>query len=86
MKAAIEGRLPQGMGTIRLTDLSAEWFRQYEILGFARIRTGLAKVRLRFLETRFWSAEANATELVAPIGDLVLWLAGFIFSEMSPWN
>ncbi len=34
VKAAIEGRLPHGIGTTRLTDLPAEWSRQHEMLGF----------------------------------------------------
>jgi site-specific DNA recombinase len=33
IKAAIDGRLPQGMGVARLTDLPAEWSRQYQTLG-----------------------------------------------------
>src|SRR4051812_3210946 len=33
VKAAIDGRLPQGMGVARLTDLSAEWSRQRQMLG-----------------------------------------------------
>jgi site-specific DNA recombinase len=33
VKAAIDGRLPQGMGVARLTDLPAEWSRQYQTLG-----------------------------------------------------
>jgi site-specific DNA recombinase len=33
VKAAIEGRLPHGIGTTRLTDLPAEWSRQHEMLG-----------------------------------------------------
>jgi len=33
VKAAIEGRLPRGMGIARLTDLPVEWSRQHEILG-----------------------------------------------------
>jgi site-specific DNA recombinase len=33
VKAAIEGRLPHGMGVTRLTDLPAEWSRQYQMLG-----------------------------------------------------
>jgi site-specific DNA recombinase len=32
IKAAIEGRLPHGIGTTRLTDLPAEWSRQHEML------------------------------------------------------
>jgi site-specific DNA recombinase len=32
-KAAISGRLPHGMGVARLTDLPAEWSRQYQMLG-----------------------------------------------------
>jgi site-specific DNA recombinase len=34
VKAAIDGRLPYGMGIARLTDLPAEWSKQREILGF----------------------------------------------------
>jgi site-specific DNA recombinase len=33
VKAAIDGRLPHGMGVTRLADLPAEWSRQHEILG-----------------------------------------------------
>jgi site-specific DNA recombinase len=35
IKAAIDGRLPQGMGVARLCDMSAEWSRQYQALGLA---------------------------------------------------
>lgn len=31
--AAIEGRLPRGMGLARLCDMPAEWSRQHKILG-----------------------------------------------------
>jgi hypothetical protein len=34
VKAAIDGRLPCGMGIARLADLPAEWSRQHEMLGF----------------------------------------------------
>ena len=44
VKAAIEGRLPHGMGVARLCDLPAEWSRQYQVLGLPQpkmpIRTG----------------------------------------------
>jgi hypothetical protein len=33
VKAAIDGRLPHGMGVARLADLSAEWSRQHQMLG-----------------------------------------------------
>jgi len=33
VKAAIEGRLPHGMGVVRLADLPAEWSRQQQMLG-----------------------------------------------------
>jgi site-specific DNA recombinase len=33
VKAAIEGRLPHGMGVTRLSDLPAEWSRQRQMLG-----------------------------------------------------
>jgi hypothetical protein len=38
VKAAIEGRLPHGMGVVRLCDLSAEWSRQSQMLGLRRPR------------------------------------------------
>ena len=34
VKAAIEGRLPHGMGVVRLSDMPAEWSRQHLMLGF----------------------------------------------------
>jgi hypothetical protein len=34
VKAAVDGRLPYGMGIARLTDLPAEWSKQREMLGF----------------------------------------------------
>ena len=34
VKAAIDGRLPHGMGIARLIDLPAEWPKQHEMLGF----------------------------------------------------
>jgi site-specific DNA recombinase len=33
VKAAIEGRLPRGIGIERLRDLPSEWSRQFEVLG-----------------------------------------------------
>jgi site-specific DNA recombinase len=33
VKAAIEGRLPRGIGIERLRDLPAEWSQQFEVLG-----------------------------------------------------
>jgi len=33
VEAAVDGRLPHGMGVARLTDLPAEWSRQYQMLG-----------------------------------------------------
>jgi site-specific DNA recombinase len=33
IKAAIDGRLPRGMGVARLADLPAEWSRQHQMLG-----------------------------------------------------
>jgi len=45
IKAAIEGRLPYGMGVTRLCELPPEWSRQYRVLGLTspcrKIRTGL---------------------------------------------
>ena len=40
VKAAIDGRLPHGMGVARLCDLPAEWSRQRQMLGLPHtIRT-----------------------------------------------
>jgi hypothetical protein len=36
IKAAIDGRLPHGMGVARLCELPAEWSRQYDVLGLPR--------------------------------------------------
>ena len=33
VKAAIDGKLPHGMGVVRLCDLPAEWSRQHQLLG-----------------------------------------------------
>ena len=33
VRAAIEGRLPHGMGVTRLAELPAEWSRQHKVLG-----------------------------------------------------
>ena len=33
VKAAIEGRLPHGIGVTRLTDLAAEWSLQHQVFG-----------------------------------------------------
>jgi site-specific DNA recombinase len=35
VKAAIDGRLPHGMGVARLADLPAEWSKQHQMLGLA---------------------------------------------------
>jgi site-specific DNA recombinase len=34
VKAAIDGRLPHGMGVVRLSDMPVEWSRQHLMLGF----------------------------------------------------
>jgi site-specific DNA recombinase len=39
VKAAIDGRLPPGMGVVRLADLPAEWSRQHQML----TRTGVSR-------------------------------------------
>jgi site-specific DNA recombinase len=33
VKAAIEGRLPRGLGVARLCDMPARWSRQHQVLG-----------------------------------------------------
>src|SRR6266404_8834652 len=35
VKAAVEGRLPRGVGVTRLRDAPAEWSRQYAMLGLS---------------------------------------------------
>jgi site-specific DNA recombinase len=40
VKAAIEGRLPRGIGVARLADMPAEWSRQYRVLGLAALAHG----------------------------------------------
>ena len=37
VKAAIDGRLPHGMGVVRLSDLPAEWSRQHQMLGLTAL-------------------------------------------------
>jgi len=41
VKAAIEGRLPRGMGVARLVDAPAEWSRQYQMLGLPALQPDL---------------------------------------------
>src|SRR6266511_2756710 len=41
VKAAIEGRLPRGIGVARLRDAPAEWSRQYRILGLPSPKAGV---------------------------------------------
>jgi site-specific DNA recombinase len=35
VKAAVEGRLPRGVGVERLRDLPTEWSQQFEVLGLS---------------------------------------------------
>jgi hypothetical protein len=35
VKAAVDGRLPQGIGVARLFDVPAAWSRQHQMLGYA---------------------------------------------------
>ena len=37
VKAALEGRLPHGMGLTRLSDLPAEWSEQHKVLGLPAV-------------------------------------------------
>jgi hypothetical protein len=39
VKAAIDGRLPYGMGVVRLSDMPAEWSRQRQMLGLAEAQS-----------------------------------------------
>jgi site-specific DNA recombinase len=38
VKAAVDGRLPHGLGITRLCDMPVEWSRQYEMLGLSNNR------------------------------------------------
>jgi site-specific DNA recombinase len=38
VRAAIDGRLPRGIGVTRLIDAPIEWSRQWLMLGFLKIR------------------------------------------------
>src|SRR6516164_2291649 len=40
VNAAIDGRLPHGMGVTRLTDLPAEWSRQHQMLDLGLCEPG----------------------------------------------
>src|SRR6266498_5804275 len=40
VKAAVEGRLPHGIGVARMLELPPGWARQYEILGLAPPASG----------------------------------------------
>jgi hypothetical protein len=49
VKAAVEGRLPRGIGVERLRDAPAEWSRQFETLGLIRIIAARARNRAFWL-------------------------------------
>jgi hypothetical protein len=58
VKAAIDGRLAHGMGVARLTDLPAEWSRQYQMLGLpannrTHTQTGYLSLAASVEETEF---------------------------------
>jgi hypothetical protein len=57
VKAAIDGRLPYGMGIARLTDLSAEWSRQRKLTQHSNRVSTNASLRRR--ETQFSRAETK---------------------------
>jgi len=40
IKAAVEGRLPRGVGVERLRDTPAEWSRQFDALGLSQDNLG----------------------------------------------
>ena len=66
VRAAIEGRLPHGMGVARLADLPAEWPRQYGILAFLRSsRWGHHSKLARELTRRASAAAASARRRAA---------------------
>jgi hypothetical protein len=65
VKAAIDGRLPYGMGIASLTDLPAEWSKQREMLGAFRptdaaFKSSLYQSQFPRRETRFCGAETMA--------------------------
>ena len=66
VKAAIEGRLPYGMGLTRLCELPAKWSRQFRILGLPAPETpelSLRKRGLRFLGNGILRAETDHRKL-----------------------
>ena len=46
VKAAVEGRLPRGIGVASLRDAPAEWSRQFERLGLAKPLIDAARIEL----------------------------------------
>jgi site-specific DNA recombinase len=66
VKAAIEGRLPHGMGVVRLADLPAEWSRQHQLLGAIALPirteslpTAVSVAGKRYFEARESSAKTS---------------------------
>jgi site-specific DNA recombinase len=47
VKAAVEGRLPHGIGVARMFDLPPGWTRQYQILGLVQRARGEARICAR---------------------------------------
>jgi hypothetical protein len=60
VKAAIDGRLPHGMGVARLSDLPAEWSRQHQVLGLTRTRTEALSVAVTVRGNGIFAAETKA--------------------------
>jgi hypothetical protein len=52
VRAAIEGRLPHGMGVARLCKLPAEWSRQHYILGVSLANSQILAKRIALPEKR----------------------------------
>jgi hypothetical protein len=47
VQAAVDGRLPRGIGVATVPDFPAEWTRQYERLGLAPYNVGFQTSRAR---------------------------------------
>jgi hypothetical protein len=65
VKAAIEGRLPHGMGVTRLVDLPAEWSRQHQMLGLPphhNIRTASLRTKVSVSGKRNFQARDREAE------------------------
>lgn len=71
VRAAIEGRLPHGMGVTRLSDLPPEWSRQHQMLGlsaqYPRIRTASLRTKVSVAGKRNFARRDKGPETDAKV-------------------